>query len=445
MTPQGHYTVVAPLADGREAALRQLLDGMNRVPGVADPFNPVLPFGAVPGLHFARLVLIDDALQADLDLLPPGPAQPRPRPHLPTALVLMGDCDGVGRDGLAALVEHADAGLRTLFGHCAGFDPAADDAALLAWLLAHERPAQAAYVNTVGRTVRQIRENAALQAWLAPRIPRVPLTAPDGARRAHRELCEQVRAAVQRGELTLTPEAPTPWRWRLRQWLHLIGMPLLVLWCTVQFALFLLLVLPWLLLHLRQLEETDPEICPRPDPALLATLQVLEDRDVSNQYTAIGPVKPGRFRAALLAVVLGVIDYTCRHLYTRGHLGRVQTIHFARWVCLDEGSRVLFISNYDGSHQGYMDDFINKVAFGLNVVFSNGVGWPRTRWLLLGGARLEHRFKPYQRRHQVPTQVWFKAYPGLSLADLARHQRIRAGLAMTDPTEAQALAWLRLP
>jgi hypothetical protein len=440
MTPQDHYTIVAPLADDREASLRRLLEGMNREPGIADPDNPVLPFGRLPTLHFARLVLIDDALQADLDLLPDAGTRP-PRPHLPTALVLMGDCDGPAREHLAAMIQLAGTGLRQLFGHCAGFDPKADDAALLAWLLAHEQPAQASYVNTVGRTVRQIHENAALQAWLAPRIPRGRLDAPDGARRLHAALREQVRMAVQRGELRLSPEEDTPWSWRLRQLLHLLGVPL----AALLLAPLLLLGSPWLIRHLRQLEETDPEICPRPDPALLATLQVLEDRDTSNQYTAVGPVKPGAFRRWLLAGLLVAIEYACRHLYTRGHLGRVQTIHFARWVCLDGRSRVLFISNYDGSHQGYMDDFINKVAWGLNLVFSNGVGWPRTRWLLLGGARLEHRFKPYQRRHQVPTQVWFKAYPGLSLAELARHQRIRAGLALADPTEAQALAWLQLP
>ena len=173
-------------------------------------------------------------------------------------------------------------------------------------------------------------------------------------------------------------------------------------------------------------------------------MQDLEDRDVSNQYTAIGPVKPGLFRRALVSVLLVLIDYACRHVFTRGHLARVQTIHFARWVFLDDRSRVLFTSNYDGSHQGYMDDFINKVAWGLNLVFSNGIGWPRTRWLIFGGARIEQRFKPYQRRHQVPTQVWYKAYPGLTLGDLWRNQRIREGLLQPRMSDEQAVAWLGL-
>ena len=48
-----------------------------------------------------------------------------------------------------------------------------------------------------------------------------------------------------------------------------------------------------------------------------------------------------------------------------------------------------------------MDDFIDKVAWGLNVVFSNGVGYPRTRWLVLGGATDEQALQGFLRDHQV--------------------------------------------
>ena len=58
--------VVAPIAAGREADLRALLSSMNAAPGMADPRNAILPFGAFERLHFARLVVLDDALQADL-------------------------------------------------------------------------------------------------------------------------------------------------------------------------------------------------------------------------------------------------------------------------------------------------------------------------------------------------------------------------------------------
>ena len=91
----------------------------------------------------------------------------------------------------------------------------------------------------------------------------------------------------------------------------------------------------------------------------------------------MGDVKPGRFRRWLVVALLRLLDYASRHIFRRGYLTRVQTIHFARWVLLDDDRRLLFASNYDGSLESYMDDFINKVAWGINVVFSNGVGFPR--------------------------------------------------------------------
>ena len=48
-----------------------------------------------------------------------------------------------------------------------------------------------------------------------------------------------------------------------------------------------------------------------------------------------------------------------------------------------------------------MDDFIDKVRLGPEPVFSNGVGYPRTRWLVLDGAKDETAFKHYLRSHQV--------------------------------------------
>ena len=98
-------------------------------------------------------------------------------------------------------------------------------------------------------------------------------------------------------------------------------------------------------------------------------------------------MKPGLFRRATATVVLGVVNFGTRHLFNRGSLTGVKTIHFARWVFLDGKRRIIFASNYDGSLESYMGDFIDKVAWGLNAVFSNGVGYPRTSWLVAGGAQ----------------------------------------------------------
>jgi hypothetical protein len=423
--------VVAPIAAGREASLGQVLSSMNSAPGVADPLNAVLPFGQFERLHFARLVVLDDPTLADLE------AYGLPPPKLPVYLAFFGDCDGPSRELLIAVAQRAGAGLRKIFAHCEGFD-AQDD--LLAWMLAHEPPTAANYVNWVGRTVQKIKQESALQRALAAKVPRKPLTSGAQAQQCRRDLIAFVQAEVQAGRLVLTPPEPTPLGWQIAKLVNLIAVPLLLLIALP----FLIVLSPLLIFQLRRRETTDPEICPRPALAALQALRLLEDHDVTNQYTAFGVLKPGRFRRWLLAALLMLVSYTCRHIFTRGFLARVQTIHFARWVFLDGKTRVVFASNYDGSHEAYMDDFINKLGWGLNLLFSNGLGWPHTDWLILRGARIEQRFKPYQRRHQLPTQVWYKAYPGLALVDLKRNQQIRQGLQTAKMSDAQALAWLKL-
>jgi hypothetical protein len=431
VTPQGHFTVIAPLAPGHEEGVRQTLERMNAVPGMADPRNSLLPFATFETLHFARFAVLDDPSTADIEVYGVTPAS------LPTYLAFMGDCDGSARELLGAMARRAESGLREVFAHCADFDAGAD---VLSWMLAHDCPHAATYVNWVGRTVLQIKEESALQRALSARVPRRPLDSGVDAQQLRRELIAFVDAEVAAGRLCLTPPAPTPMSWIMAHLIYLIAVPVIGL---MLFPLILVL-LPFFLWQLRRLETTDPEICPRPEIGALQTLQRIEDKDVTNQYTAIGSLKPGRFRGGLVIVLLVLIDYFARMVFTRGYLARVRTIHFARWVFIDARARMLFASSYDGGHEAYMDDFINKVAWGLNLVFSSGVGWPNTDWLILRGARREHLFKYFQRRHQIPTQVWYKAYPGLTLLDLDRNQRIRQGLQSAALSDAAALNWLRL-
>jgi hypothetical protein len=285
--------------------------------------------------------------------------------------------------------------------------------------------------------VRQIREEAALhtalRTWLAQQADTLNAASAVDIRRRMMEYQHAYGPA-------LSPPEPTPAGWYMRHILNLIAVPLLL----ILLLPLLIVAAPFFLFVLRARETSDPVIVPRPDPAHLATLSAIEDFHATNQFSAFGHVKPGRFRGWTLIAVFWLLDFGVRHLYTRGRLARVGTIHFARWVYLDNRRRLLFASNYDGSLDSYMDDFINKVAYGLNLVFSNGVGYPRTAWLLAGGAKHELQFKYFLWRHQVPTQVWYKAYPSLSTADLASNTMIREGLQRPSMREDEARAWLGL-
>ena len=431
MTPQSQFLLVAQVTPDRERGLRELLKTMNSKPGMADPTNAVLPFEQFERLHFARLVVLDDPTLGDIE------AHGVSRPNLPVYLAFIGSCDGSASECIADLAQRAATGLRQIFLHCDDFN---EDGDLLAWMQAHQRRLAVNYINWVGRTVRQIKEESALQRALAAKVPRMPRSSATDAQQLRRELIDFVDAEVSAGRLGLTPPDPTPLRWQIAKLLHLVAIPL----AGLILLPFLIVLSPLLIVILRTTENRDPEICPPPDPAALLELQHLEDYDVTNQYTAFGSIKPGLFRRWLITLLLTLINYACRHISTRGFLARVQTIHSAFWAFVDDKRRLVFTSNYDGGHEAYMDDFVNKVAWGLNLAFSHGVGWPRTRWLIARGAYVEHKFKNYQRRHQLPTQVWYQAYPGLALVDLKRNQRIREGLERASVSDAQALAWLQL-
>jgi hypothetical protein len=182
---------------------------------------------------------------------------------------------------------------------------------------------------------------------------------------------------------------------------------------------------------------------PQPDePARIAQLRKAEDHDVSNQYTAIGSIKPGLFRLWTEIVILCGVNWVARHIFTRGSIGRIGTIHFAHWVFLDNRRRGFFCSNYDGGHEAYMDDFINKAGFGLNLAFSSFIGYPATDWLIAKGAWREQEFKRFQRHHQIQTDVWYKACPGFTARDLARNSRIRNGFEKPTMSDDEIRRWL---
>jgi hypothetical protein len=126
-----------------------------------------------------------------------------------------------------------------------------------------------------------------------------------------------------------------------------------------------------------------------------------------------------------------------------GKLGGIQTIHFARWVALPD-RRLLFFSNYDGSWEAYLGEFVDKAAMGLTMIWTNTIWYPKTRLLLFRGAKDEETFKAWTRANQVPTQVWYSAYPFLSVGDVLRNAKIREllGSKLDVPTSERLLALL---
>jgi hypothetical protein len=463
MTPQSNFTIIAPIVPDRMAELKSVLGDMNFQPGttntclgMADPANTVIPFGQFKKLHTARFVILDDRTLGDFERI--GESVPY---YGPLRLAFMGDCDGSADGFLAELAANAPDGLQQVFENCEEFDPNNP----LGWMIRHSLPAAAAYVNHIGRTVCQIRQEHALRTKLVCFLQeQSPLgNDPQATRKMLKDHAEE------ENWIPLPAEKRTPLGWRVRNFLHLVTLPAIVsafivvligaVCLVVRFPAGVaypgaLIDIAWGLLAgvllavllfvvtLRSYETAEAEIGSRPADAYTERLAQDEDHDVVNQYSVMGSVKPSAFRRAMLIVNLWVVDWFAQHVFGNGFLARIRTIHFARWVFIDDKKRAVFASTYDGSLESYNDDFINKSGFGLNFAFASALGYPRCRWMLLDGATREQKFKYILRRHQLPTQVWYNAYPGLTVYDLARNARVREGLERPSMSDAEIRDWL---
>jgi Dyp-type peroxidase family len=189
-------------------------------------------------------------------------------------------------------------------------------------------------------------------------------------------------------------------------------------------------------------ERRDVPMDPRDlDPLHVAELAKQEDLQSQNHLASITIVKPGRFRQTMLRIVLWAANLLAR-TSTKGKLKGIPTIHFAHWSLLDGGTRLLFLSNYDGGWSSYLDDFVDLASHGLTAIWSNTVGFPRTRFLLFGGAQDREAFKAFARSQQTRTAVWYSAYPNLTVPQTDSNSAVRLGL-VTRPRGDDLTAWLR--
>ena len=154
-------------------------------------------------------------------------------------------------------------------------------------------------------------------------------------------------------------------------------------------------------------------------------------------------MKPGRLRKILLRLSFWVIGQLSARLWRPGFLADLGTIHFARWVWLPRTDKLMFSSNYDGSWESYLEDFITKASEGLTAVWSNTADFPVTKNLFQKGAKDGDRFKRWARNQQLPTLFWYSAYEDLTTDLVRTNAAIRHGLRGVD-TESEAGAWLQL-
>lgn len=93
---------------------------------------------------------------------------------------------------------------------------------------------------------------------------------------------------------------------------------------------------------------------------------------------------------------------------------KVGTVHDMRFVFLDNDTKLLFATAYDGDWDAYIDDFATRIPDYLDILNAGWEGWPGIR---------SPEAKNYLARHQVTAEGWFVAND-LTVAETRRLKRI---------------------
>lgn len=446
------FTALLPVAGQHIDTLRTLLGGVVRSTFFAsDPTTdtsvPGLDFKSVGLVHFARFVLVPDTAGN-------------------TWLVFGTDHDGNTEEMLRRLYRNpaVSQGILALLACCDRTPAAWSEDTFLSYLLQHKLDYGASYIGTRLRTVRRVYREDALRRrvqalltqngteWqrlsamqIVAKIRELVLADPpfQTIREDDTSMPKQRKALVKLALVALLLCFWAPAVLALDK--QHLGWPF---WLTVLAGLGIalaclgLIVGPYLLvLRIKEIRDAASYQKVYPTAEQVGSLIQREDQVIQNQLTHLVDIRPGTFRLLTLRAVLWAINLLARIVYTDGELGTIPSIHFARWMIYDKGRKLLFFSNFDGSWQNYLGDFVDRASAGLTAVWSNTQNFPPTRLLINEGATHEHDFKNWTRYYQLQTDFWYSAYPLLSVQNINQNSFLTKEL-FADMTEERAKAWL---
>lgn len=161
-----------------------------------------------------------------------------------------------------------------------------------------------------------------------------------------------------------------------------------------------------------------------------------EDHVAQNQLTLVTVIDPQGLRRT--QAVMALIDLHARRLAPPGSLVGISTIHFVRWLIIDNGKRLLMLSNYDGSWEAYIGEFAETILSGLDAIWGTAVGYPAA------GAQDLESFKQFLRCHQVQSNVFYSGYPDETVQSILLDRELEGQVSSLRPKSAsRALLQLR--
>jgi hypothetical protein len=151
--------------------------------------------------------------------------------------------------------------------------------------------------------------------------------------------------------------------------------------------------------------------------------KVIEDQIAQNQFLTLHAINPGFLgtNVLLLKVILYLADKRAKK--AKGNLSGIPTIHSLRWVVIPSGilskkPYLLFESNYNGSWDSYVDDFVQYACRRMNLI------WGKCQDYQSQGAKDVEWFKQHIRNYLFPAQSYYSAYSDLTVRNILTCLRI---------------------
>jgi hypothetical protein len=384
-TEQGSFLLMVPIKAGHLADLEQVLRNIAVPPGGEDlELNPIIPFRKLETVHFARILIHHASPSAEAPI-PEWNGEPQASgPPIPAKLLFATDYDGPLGHHVDELLRVAGHGLDQVFAHCEGWQGHARHDAAHAFFERYHVRSNTFYTGTMHRSVAQIRREMELRAHIedyldsyggSPEFPADPVAARQRIREFVFSQTSLAWAKEQPGPFP-KPLVPPSLGGNLKRTaivalsvlaaaaLALLG-PRIGFWPAAGsiagvIALFVIAGFA-AMSYLSSLAKHDPVIIRDDVQEHTARLVRTEDRIVQNEMSSVIYIKrPLWFRRLVLQAVLAFINLSARYSSNEGTLAGIPSIHFARWVIVDEGRRLVFFSNFDGSWTQYLGDFIDK-------------------------------------------------------------------------------------
>jgi hypothetical protein len=154
------------------------------------------------------------------------------------------------------------------------------------------------------------------------------------------------------------------------------------------------------------IQELSQQVAQTPPPPVESAGRVGSRLGKVSELTLIIPLAPGG--AKRLRTFLRLLG---------GNLNgadKVGTVHDMRFVFLDNDTKLLFATAYDGDWDAYIDDFATRIPDYLDVLNAGWEGWPGIR---------SPQAKDYLVKHQITAEGWYVAND-LTVAETRRLNRI---------------------